>query len=106
MFRYRRIRDKYENEINDLERSERGIQEKCNSLKEKVEEMENECIRLKSDCKLKDQQLLDVNKVTDRLQEERGKVTDIIRQEFADRLVNISLVIIEYTWAYATYDNI
>jgi len=36
---------------------------------------------------MKEQELLDNRKLTTRLQEERGKVTDIIRQEFADRLV-------------------
>lgn len=82
---YRRIRDKYENEIKELEYSERNTQEKCNSLKQKAEEIENECIRLRSEKKSKEQELIDNVKVTTRLQEERGKVTDIIRQEFADR---------------------
>ena len=47
--------------------------------------MENECIRLRSDRKSKEQELVDNQKITTRLQEERGKVTDIVRQEFADR---------------------
>ena len=84
---HRRIRDKYETEIKELEHSERHIQDKCKSLKERVEELENECIRLKSERKSKDQELIDNQKLTSRLQEERGKVTDIIRQEFADRYI-------------------
>ena len=81
----RRIRDKYEGEIKELEHSERQTQEKCKTLKARVEELENETIRLRSDRKMKEQELLDNQKLTTRLQEERGKVTDIIRQEFADR---------------------
>ena len=61
------------------------MQTKVNQLKEAVEEKENECLRLKSENKQKTQELVDVKNLTDRLQEERGKVTDIIRQEFADR---------------------
>ena len=61
------------------------MQAKVSQLKETVEEKENECLRLKSENKQKSQELLDVKNLTERLQEERGKVTDIIRQEFADR---------------------
>lgn len=83
--RFRRIRDKYENEIKEYELTEKSMQAKVSQLKETVEEKENECLRLKSENKQKSQELLDVKNLTDRLQEERGKVTDIIRQEFADR---------------------
>ena len=61
------------------------MQAKVSQLKETVEEKENEYLRLKSENKQKTQELVDVKNLTDRLQEERGKVTDIIRQEFADR---------------------
>ena len=61
------------------------MQAKVSQLKEAVEEKENECLRLNSENKQKTQELVDVKNLTDRLQEERGKVTDIIRQEFADR---------------------
>lgn len=37
-----------------------------------------------------------IDKVAKRLQEERGKVADIIRQEFADRYVAVALVIDMY----------
>ncbi|XP_065660315.1 centrosomal protein of 131 kDa isoform X2 [Hydra vulgaris] len=85
--RIKRIRDKYVNEIKDYEQSERALQDKCNNLKEQIEKLENDLIQLKSSLKHKDQEVIDVKKITDRLQEERGKVSDIIRQEYADRLV-------------------
>jgi len=85
--RIKRLRDKYERDIKDYESSEKVLQAKCNNLKEHSEEKENESLLLKSETKRKAQELLDLQKLTERLQEERGKVTDIIRQEFADRLV-------------------
>lgn len=54
-------------------------------IKEKSNDLENELIRLRSHLKQKEQEVLDVKKLTDQLQSERGKVTDIVRQEFADR---------------------
>ena len=53
--------------------------------------MEGESARLKSMLKQKDDEMEDIDKVTKRLQEERGKVADIIRQEFADRLVVLTV---------------
>ena len=52
-----------------------------------MSEVDGENARLKSLLKQKDDEMEDIDKVTKRLQEERGKVADIIRQEFADRLV-------------------
>ena len=63
-------------------------------LKEKSNDLENEAIRLRSQVKQKDQEILDVKKLTDQLQNERGKVTDIVRQEFADRLDKSLLVFV------------
>lgn len=85
--RIKRVRDKYETELSELERSERNMQDKYNSMKERLTEVEGECSRYRSLLKQKEQQVDDVEKVTKRLQEERGKVSDIIRQEFADILV-------------------
>lgn len=56
--------------------------------------MEGENARLKSLLKQKDDEMEDIDKVTKRLQEERGKVADIIRQEFADRLVVLTVYLL------------
>ena len=68
-----------------MERSERNMQEKYNEMKERLSNVENESIRMRSQVKQKEQELEDTRKLTDQLQHERGKVTDIVRQEFADR---------------------
>ncbi|KAL2297844.1 hypothetical protein Nmel_016409 [Mimus melanotis] len=67
--RIKRIRDKYEVELQELERSERKLQERCNELKGRLAELEGESIRLQGLLKHKEQEVED------------------IRKEFADRLV-------------------
>lgn len=57
------------------------------TLQARLSEVDGENARFKSLLKQKDGEMEDIDKVTKRLQEERGKVADIIRQEFADRLV-------------------
>lgn len=85
--RIKRVRDKYESELKELEESERNMQEKYNNMKARLSEVDGENARLKSALKQKDEEVEGIDKVAKRLQEERGKVADIIRQEFADRLV-------------------
>ncbi|NWV71985.1 CP131 protein, partial [Malurus elegans] len=67
--RIKRIRDKYEVELQELERSERKLQERCNELKGRLAELEGDSIRLQGLLKHKEQEL------------------EEIRKEFADRLV-------------------
>ncbi|XP_053562696.1 centrosomal protein of 131 kDa isoform X2 [Bombina bombina] len=85
--RIKRVRDKYESEIQEIERSERKLQERCKQLKERVTELEGEQIRLQGLLRQKEQEVEDIRKVTDRLSEERKSLSEVIRQEFADRLV-------------------
>ncbi|XP_020895169.1 centrosomal protein of 131 kDa isoform X2 [Exaiptasia diaphana] len=85
--RIKRIRNKYESEIKELEKSEANMQAKYNSTKERLLEVEGEVTRLRSQVNQITKQKEDVERVLEKLQEERGKVADIIRQEFADRLV-------------------
>ncbi|XP_073538681.1 centrosomal protein of 131 kDa isoform X3 [Phyllobates terribilis] len=85
--RIKRVRDKYELELQELERSEKKSHERCNQLKERVTELEGEQIRLQGLLKQREQEVDDLRKITDRLNEERRSLSDVIRQEFADRLV-------------------
>ncbi|XP_028395235.1 centrosomal protein of 131 kDa-like [Dendronephthya gigantea] len=85
--RIKRVRDKYESEMQELERSEKVMHEKYTTAKEQCNELEEEVSRLKTSVKNEERKLEDLNKLTKQLQEERGQVVDIIRQEFADRLV-------------------
>ncbi|XP_077314848.1 centrosomal protein of 131 kDa isoform X2 [Lithobates pipiens] len=85
--RIKRVREKYESELQEMEQSERKLQDRCNQLKERVTELEGEQIRLQGHLKQREQEVEDIRKITDRLNEERKSLSDVIRQEFADRLV-------------------
>ncbi|XP_074463771.1 centrosomal protein of 131 kDa isoform X13 [Larus michahellis] len=85
--RIKRIRDKYEVEFQELERSERKLQERCNELKGRLAELEGESIRLQGLLKHKEQEVEEIQKVRDQLAQERSSLAEVIRQEFTDRLM-------------------
>ncbi|XP_078427313.1 centrosomal protein of 131 kDa isoform X2 [Cetorhinus maximus] len=82
------VRNKYEAELRELERSERNLQERCNELKARLMDAEGETIRFKGLFRYKEQEIEDIRKINDRLTEERNSLAEVIRQEFADRLVS------------------
>ncbi|CAL1548570.1 unnamed protein product [Lymnaea stagnalis] len=83
----RRLREKFETETRELEQSERKAVQKYNEMKAKMTEVEGENERLKVIIKQKDQEILDSKKLLEKMNSERSHVSDIIRQEFADRIV-------------------
>ncbi|XP_064891178.1 centrosomal protein of 131 kDa isoform X5 [Columba livia] len=85
--RIKRIRDKYEVELQELERSERKLQERCNELKGRLAELEGESVRLQGLLKHKEQEVEEIQKVRDQLVQERTGLAEAIRQDFADRLL-------------------
>ncbi|NWU36168.1 CP131 protein, partial [Hylia prasina] len=85
--RIKRIRDKYEVELQELERSERKLQERCNELKGRLAELEGDSIRLQGLLKHKEQELEEIRKVSEEQSQAHASLTEVIWQEFADRLV-------------------
>ncbi|NXK40510.1 CP131 protein, partial [Piprites chloris] len=85
--RIKRIRDKYEVELQELERSERKLQERCNELKGRLAELEGESIRLQGLLKHKEQEVEEIRK--DQLAQEHSDLTEGILQEFVDKLLGI-----------------
>ncbi|NWI35727.1 CP131 protein, partial [Picathartes gymnocephalus] len=89
--RIKRIRDKYEVELQELERSERKLQERCNELKGRLAELEGESMRLQGLLKHKEQEVEEIRKVSE--EQSRGpawpSLTEVIWQELADRLVGM-----------------
>ncbi|NXC56833.1 CP131 protein, partial [Aleadryas rufinucha] len=85
--RIKRIRDKYEVELQELERSERKLQERCNELKGRLAELEGDSVRLQGLLKHKEQEVEEMRKVRDRLCQGHRGLTEVVLQEFADRLV-------------------
>ncbi|XP_034563406.1 centrosomal protein of 131 kDa isoform X2 [Notolabrus celidotus] len=85
--RVKRVREKYESELRELERSERTALEKHQELRKQQMETEGELIRLQAALQHKEQETEDVTQNRDKLVEERRSLAEVVRQEFADRLV-------------------
>ncbi|KAL3051909.1 hypothetical protein OYC64_002018 [Pagothenia borchgrevinki] len=85
--RVKRVREKYETELRELERSERAAMEKQQELRKHQMEAEGELIRLQGALRQKGQETEDVTQTRDKLVEERRSLAEVIRQEFAERLV-------------------
>ena len=59
----RRIRDKYETELREVEKTERETTERYNTIKAKYNELEGEHERLKVVIRQKDKELEDIHRV-------------------------------------------
>ncbi|XP_069916271.1 centrosomal protein of 131 kDa isoform X4 [Oryctolagus cuniculus] len=82
----KRVRDKYETELLELERSERQLQERCSELKGRLGEAEGERLRLEALVRQREKELEQERAVNERLTAERGSLAQVVHQEFADRL--------------------
>ncbi|XP_028332100.1 centrosomal protein of 131 kDa isoform X2 [Gouania willdenowi] len=85
--RVKRVREKYEAELKELERSERAAVEKHQDLRKQQMESEGEILRLRAALRQKEQEVDVVTQSRDKLADERHHLAEVIRQEFADRLV-------------------
>ncbi|XP_026207101.1 centrosomal protein of 131 kDa isoform X2 [Anabas testudineus] len=85
--RVKRVREKYESELRELERSERAAVEKQQELRKQQMETEGELIRLQASLRQKEQEVEEITQTRDKLANERRSLAEVIRQEFADRLV-------------------
>ncbi|XP_058649793.1 centrosomal protein of 131 kDa isoform X2 [Onychostoma macrolepis] len=85
--RIKRLREKYEAELRDLEHSERAALQKQQEMREKHSEMEAELLRLQSLLRQREQEINNLTQARDKLSDERRSLAEVIRQEFAERLV-------------------
>uniref|UniRef100_A0A1A7W7T6 5-azacytidine induced 1 n=1 Tax=Iconisemion striatum TaxID=60296 RepID=A0A1A7W7T6_9TELE len=85
--RVRRLREKFETELRELEHSERATVEKYQELRKQQMETEGEMIRHQALLRQKEQEIEDITQSRDKLVDERRSMAEVIRQEFADRLV-------------------
>lgn len=83
--RVRRIREKYEAELKEIERSERATLQKFNTMKSQVVELEGEVSGLRAELRLRDEEVERIGRVASKLTQERDNVSEVVRQEFADR---------------------
>ncbi|XP_008435737.1 centrosomal protein of 131 kDa isoform X2 [Poecilia reticulata] len=83
----RRLKEKYDAELRELEGSERAAVEKQQEARKQQVEAQGELIRLQAALRQMEQEVQDVTQTRDKLAEERRSLAEVIRQEFADRLV-------------------
>ncbi|XP_037320100.2 centrosomal protein of 131 kDa isoform X1 [Pungitius pungitius] len=85
--RVKRVREKYEAELREVERSERTAVEKHQELRRQQAEAEGELVALRAALRHKEAEVEDVTQTRDQLVEERRRLAEVVRQEFAERLV-------------------
>ncbi|XP_069695012.1 calponin homology domain-containing protein DDB_G0272472 isoform X2 [Periplaneta americana] len=84
--RLRRLKEKFDAEIKDMEESEKALKNKYNDIKGILVEKEDEVINLKANARQLDKELEEAKKIVDRLSGERIDMKEIIRKEFQEQL--------------------
>ncbi|VDP89938.1 unnamed protein product [Echinostoma caproni] len=72
-----------------MERSERQAMEKYCEMKTKLLDREQECDRLRIQLQQREQEMHEIRALYEKLNQERQNLSDVVRQEFADRLVTL-----------------
>ncbi|CAL8098278.1 unnamed protein product [Calicophoron daubneyi] len=85
----KRIREKLGAEISELERSERQTLDKYCEMKTRLLDKEHESDRLKIQLNQREEEMAEVRVLYEKLNQERQNISDVVRQEFADRLVSV-----------------
>ncbi|KAJ8377645.1 hypothetical protein AAFF_G00254900 [Aldrovandia affinis] len=85
--RVKRVREQYETELKDLEESQRALQDRHTALKQRQGDTEAQLLHVQMLLRHKEQELQDLTQIRDQMSEERRCLADVIRTEFAERLV-------------------
>ncbi|KAJ8283150.1 hypothetical protein COCON_G00020000 [Conger conger] len=85
--RVKRVREQYECELREMELTERALQDRHKELKLRHSESEAQQLHLQATLRQRELDLQDLSQIRDRLVEERRSLAEVIRQEFAERLV-------------------
>lgn len=85
--RIRRVREKYESELKEVERSERLTQQRYIEIKQKLVAETESRMNLDREMNQVNDDFVSVKSRLDRLIGEKDQVRDIVRDEFSDRLV-------------------
>ncbi|KAG5445761.1 Centrosomal protein of 131 kDa [Clonorchis sinensis] len=83
----RRMKDKHAKELGELEQSEQQTVAKYSEMRNQVLELEHEIERYKLQLRQRDDELENVKSLYDKLTAERENLTEVVRQEFSDRIV-------------------
>ncbi|XP_044252632.1 centrosomal protein of 131 kDa isoform X2 [Tribolium madens] len=93
--RIRRLREKYEKEILDLEESERESKEKCHTLKKKLVESEDLVVNLKATIEQLQKQVESSRSITLKLQQEREEIKEMMRNEVRQEMESLEKELIK-----------
>nr|XP_040033150.1 centrosomal protein of 131 kDa isoform X2 [Gasterosteus aculeatus aculeatus] len=85
--RVQRVRETYEAELQELQRSQRTAVEKQQQLRRQQAEAQEELISLRAALRQKEAEVEGVTRTRDQLVDERRRLAEVVRQEFAERLV-------------------
>nr|VZI31246.1 unnamed protein product [Spirometra erinaceieuropaei] len=81
------LKERHQQEISELEQNEKQITEKYNQLRTRCLEQEGEIECLNVRLKQRENEIKEVHALYEKLKTERERVSDVVRQEFADRIV-------------------
>lgn len=84
--RLKRLREKYEKEMNQLEQSEKDINRKYLEIKKELLQVQGDNETLRVTVKQKGREIDDLKALLDQLQKEKSNFEDVVRQELADKI--------------------
>ncbi|KAF5277161.1 hypothetical protein FQR65_LT03867 [Abscondita terminalis] len=93
--RIRRLKEKYEKEIIDLEKSEKESNKKYCDTKIKLSEAEDAVVALKTTISQLESQLFETKTLSERLTKERENMRDIVKDEMRQELTNLEKEVYE-----------
>lgn len=83
---FRRLKEKFDNELRDLEKSEQEAKNKYLEVKNKLLESEDEVVTLKAAIKHLQQQLDDSKDISEKLLREKDKMKEVVRAELRNEV--------------------
>jgi len=86
---FRRMQDKFHQELTELEKSEQDLKSKLSQFKTQLLSKEEEVFALKTTLNLKEKQNSELAANNLKMSEERGNITSVIRREFADQIESV-----------------
>jgi 5-azacytidine-induced protein 1 len=84
--RIKRLREKFDSQLRDLERSEQTALAKYNECRQTLADATAELAILRGTAAQRDKELEEVRTLAARLTKERDNVTDVVRKEFDDKI--------------------
>lgn len=89
LYSFRRLKEKFDTELQDLERSEQEAKNKYLETKNKLLETEDLVLTLKATIKQLQSQLDDAKDIVEKLSKEKGKMRELAREELKSEVLSM-----------------